>query len=79
MESFFGDDIKKSIKKALDILMVKSVQKKLSWSGLRTTKPSFEMEYKRIVEAMKFALKSRYKDYSYNLFQNKIQTLLQGA
>lgn len=71
--------MKKSIKKALDIVMDKNVQKQLSWSGLRTTKPSFELEYSRIVQAMKCALEAHYKDYDYHLFQNKIKTLLQGA
>lgn len=79
MTSFFGKDIKKNIKKTLDLLMVKDVQKKLSWSGLRTKKPSFELKYKRIVQAMQFALKAHHSDYDYDLFQAKIKTLLQGA
>lgn len=71
--------MKKNIKKALDILMVKTVQKQLSWSGIRTTKPSFELEYNQVVQVMQFALKEHHTDYDYETLQTKIKTLLQGA
>ena len=63
----------------LDNVVAKSVQKQLSWSGIRTKKPSFEKEYKAIVTAMHFALQSQFKDYNYSIFEAKVQALLQGS
>lgn len=59
--------------------MDKAVQKELSWSGFRTSKPSFEKKFKKIVDAMNETLKEKYKDYNYDMLKKKVSTLLQNA
>lgn len=74
--SFLGTDLRKSIKTTLDLIVISLVQKKITWSGLRTNKPSFEKEYRIIVEAMGDALKEKFKDYTYVIMTDKLQSLL---
>lgn len=76
IQSFFVTDVQKSIKKALDVIMDKAVQKELSWSGIRTTLPSFELRYKTIVDALNQALKGKFADYNYEVLAKKLQSLL---
>lgn len=69
-------EVQKSIKKVLDVIMHKDVKKQLSWSGLRTTLPSFELRYKPIVDAMNRALKEKFAEYNYEVLARKLQALL---
>lgn len=67
------------MKKALDTIMDKDVQKQLSWSGPQTTKPWFEEESKQIVQAMKYAITAQYEHFENMMFAAKVKTLLQSA
>lgn len=79
IQSFFGKDVRKNIKFGLGLILEKNVQKLLSWSGLRTTKPSLENWYKPIVKAIDQALKEKFTDYDYSILSTKIQALLQSS
>lgn len=68
--------MEKSITKSLDIIMIKDVQKQLSWSGLRTNLPSFAKQYKAIVDAMNDALLQKYQDYNFDVLETKLKALL---
>lgn len=56
--------------------MCKNVQRELSWSGLRTTLPSFAIQYKLIVDGMNEALRQKFQDYNFEVLENKLKTLL---
>lgn len=74
-----GGDLKKSIRVILNRIMTPEVQKQLSWSGYRTTKPSFEKGYGKIVDAISQTLQEKFKDYNYEVLQKKVSTLLANA
>lgn len=79
VETLCSDDAKKSIKKILDHVISRNVLKQLSWSGKRTTKPSFENVYRRIVRGIHAGLERKFKDFTYSILEKKVQALLQGA
>lgn len=69
-----------SIKRILDNVMERAVQKKLSWSGKGTSKPSIIKEYKEIIDAMKEVLHNSYKGgYNFDELKRKVSTILQNA
>lgn len=79
IESTLGNDICKSIKSALDLIMDRNVQSRLSWTGIRTTKPSLEKCYRPIINCMNEAFKQKFNGYNYAVLAKKIQTLLTSS
>lgn len=74
-----GNNAQKSIRNIIFLIMDKNVQKQLSWSGFRTEKPAFSIIYKRIVDGIVETLQEKFKDYNFDMFQKKVQVLLQNA
>lgn len=79
ISAFCGSTVPKSVRNILFNLMDKDVQKIFSWSGLRTKKPSFEKDYKRIVDAISETLNEKFMDYNYDMLKNKAITLFNNA
>lgn len=59
--------------------MDKNVQKLLSWSGVRTKKPAFEIKYKRIVDAISQTLMEKFKEFNRDVLKSKVQDLFANA
>lgn len=60
-------------------MMVRSLQKQLSWTGHRSSKPSFKFEYKTIIDGIHVAIKENFKDYTIAQGEAKLKRLLQNA
>lgn len=59
--------------------MVRSLQKQLSWSGFRSSKPSLKLLYKTIVDGIHVAMKENFKDYTIAHGEETVKRLLQNA
>lgn len=74
-----GSDFNSAIKIVLDAIMIRSVQKELSWSGKNTKKPSLKNKYKEIVNGIHMAMNERFTDYTIDKGEAKIHSLLKNA
>lgn len=74
-----GTDVNDAIKITLNALMVRSLQKQLSWTGIGTTKPSFPRKYKVILDCIHITMKERFKDYTIALGEAKMKNMLRNA
>lgn len=74
-----ANDVKKTIKNVLDGVIAKELQSQLSWTGIRTMKPSLKKIFKYIVQAIHYVLRDSFKDYGFEMLEIKVMALLQGA
>ncbi|XP_037043418.1 uncharacterized protein LOC119079536 [Bradysia coprophila] len=74
-----GSDFNSSIKIVLDAIMIRSVQKELSWTGKQSKKPSLKFKYKEIVDGVHMAMNEMFTDYTIAKGEAKIYSLLKNA
>lgn len=74
-----GTDFNAAIKKIIATIMERSLLKQLSWTGNKTTKPSFQKNYKSIIDGIHIAMKENYRDYTIVNGEAKIQNILRNA
>lgn len=63
----------------MDSIMIRSLQKQLSWTGQHTTKPSFKIQYKGIIDGIHLAMTEKFKDYTMVQGEAKIHNILRNA
>lgn len=74
-----GSDSMHAIKRAIDAIMTKEVQKQISFSGKRTVKPGLATDYKYILDAIHDAMQEKFTCYRRIDGERKLGSLLRSV